>query len=271
MRVRIFSILLLSLIPTVANADDVNAKDQVYTLLMEKILQGIVGSDHGERFTGSVGKKNPYRDRPTQKVMVACVTWSQVTATRAPFKYWNSVFNARSLMHAREEALAFCKSQGKADCDCQVIDENDQNVLQIPSMYLTKLNSDAKGQVQPVNPSSNLEIIQAPTNEPSERRIPIALSWDGVGDLLPGHLNYAKDARSSWFEISLPLLDERCTGHMNISYVSPDKRGRSGVWALACPGQKAATGTFQISADGNGTCAGQDIQGRAIKCAFSER
>lgn len=99
------------------------------------------------------------------------------------------------------------------------------------------------------------------------KTIPIAISWDGVGDLLPGSLSFSPKATSpSRIEVVLPSLNEKCTGQ-----ITPSQDSRSGVWALACPGQKGATGTFQISSDGNGTCSGQDFLGRAVRCSFSER
>ncbi len=124
-----------------ARADDV--KDRAYALLMGDILQRNEGGTQGiGRYSGDhSGVKNRYRNEEVQKALVACIVWAEATPDRIPIKHWNFYARTRRLDTAENWAMTYCRSLDTTDCVCQIVDENDENVLQVPSGYPPKSDS----------------------------------------------------------------------------------------------------------------------------------
>lgn len=121
--------------------------DGIYSLVMDRVLRSKVGAAYGgAQSDSSVGRQNPYRARPTQKALVACINWSNSSSNYLDIQDWNSVYNHRALITARDEALTVCRSKGVKTCECQIVDENDTNVLQIPPAYLEKFGAVSSNQ-----------------------------------------------------------------------------------------------------------------------------
>ena len=94
----------------------------------------------------------------------------------------------------------------------------------------------------------------------------IAVTWEGVADLLAGTLNLQQNGRSGVIEITLPNGLGKCSGGFN----AQDKN--RGEWRVSCPDSKSASGTYVAYGDGKGSKGvGFDNVGRKVTYTMGAR
>ena len=87
----------------------------------------------------------------------------------------------------------------------------------------------------------------------------IAVSWEGVDDLLVGEVRLS-DTRSGTIETEFPDKSAKCSGRFELV------TGPIGTWSLTCTNGLAASGRFVGKGPGQGsTGTGVDSKGRAVK------
>ena len=113
---------------------------EIYENLMKKILDSKVTRWDGPE--DYVGKKNPYRSIQKQKALATCIAWTdRASDVRHTGFYISSDKDFASLPKLRVRAFDFCRPTESTGCKCQVIDENDKNVLQVPDDFYKRVTA----------------------------------------------------------------------------------------------------------------------------------
>lgn len=104
----------------------------------------------------------------------------------------------------------------------------------------------------------------------STNSVPIAINWEGLGDLLLGRLTYSNQQGEGEIHVSVPGTE--CKGSWKYAsgkYGTPSPP--EGVWSLTCSNGKAASGTYVSDAPNQGTGSGKDAAGNRIRVTYGER
>jgi uncharacterized protein YgiM (DUF1202 family) len=116
-----------------------SVRQPAYERIMGILLSQVVGSGPDK------GKTNPYRKLPKPKALAACVDWSAGTVEGLAVGAWADSYipPGRSGNPVRPDAVARCErfNDTPGRCRCQAIDEDDQNVLEVPASFAAKLGS----------------------------------------------------------------------------------------------------------------------------------
>lgn len=120
--------------------DAAELRRAVYDRLMSTALAQTLGSGMGVGAT-QAGKPNDYRDLAGGKALAACTDWSARSVEALSLLSWGRAWNVeRPLMSSiRESAIEACSRNAKPGCTCQVIDENDKNVIEMPAEFSLRL------------------------------------------------------------------------------------------------------------------------------------
>jgi hypothetical protein len=117
-------------------------REKAYHRIMELALTGVTASGTG---TGAsyVGKSNRYRALGSGKAMAVCVYWSANSIEALKIGGWshNSNQDRPSMGALRNGAMEGCVKSEPKGCKCQIVDENDKNVLQVPDDFYQRLTA----------------------------------------------------------------------------------------------------------------------------------
>ena len=126
--------------PPVKPLDRNELKQKAYDKIMELALAGVATSGVG---TGAsyVGKPNNYRTLGSGKVMAVCIYWSADSVGVLKTGGWATRTNVErpSMGALRNEAMQVCVKSEPKGCKCQIVDENDKNVLQVPDEFYQRV------------------------------------------------------------------------------------------------------------------------------------
>jgi hypothetical protein len=96
----------------------------------------------------NIGKPFPYRALAKSKAYAICLDWTAYAERLASGKtvsgaevvnQWG-VYNTRSASNAHDNAISSCKKGLTTDkCQCQVFDEDDKSVLQLPESFVARM------------------------------------------------------------------------------------------------------------------------------------
>lgn len=89
---------------------------------------------------------------------------------------------------------------------------------------------------------------------------PIAVTWEGVDDLIAGTVSLQQGKRQGRMAITLPKDQGKCEGTYAL------KNERRGTWSVACTNNLTASGTFEAFGAGKGSSGkGSDSEGRLLR------
>lgn len=121
--------------------DPAAIRQKAYERIMEITLSRKItgGTGLGQAY---VGKQNDYRNKSNGKAMAVCIDWSGRTInsirTGGSNFSWASD-HAPRMQSIRESALQGCAKNEANRCRCQIVDENDRNVLQVPDDFIGRV------------------------------------------------------------------------------------------------------------------------------------
>jgi hypothetical protein len=112
---------------------------QVYESLVAKVDTTVMTEGRGQGQT-SIGRLDPYSQKPSPKVLAICLFWQDATAAnvrRGGFtQEWSGKPPSAEVMQdLRERAMENCIKRETQGCRCQIVDENGQNRLFLPEDF----------------------------------------------------------------------------------------------------------------------------------------
>lgn len=292
-------LVLLLATPIIAQADEIENRiaQVIFTtaaaLFERRAVSGVVGDAaaywqaRGE-MTGSTPK---YTALKSNKAIAACIAWGSASQSELPIRAAGLAWRRVHMSDAVQSALWYCQKnkadQGATGCECDMVAENDKIVVAVPSDFLArmagKLPVKTKTTAAPTAtapPLPNKQIAATPMDDSpapirkSAYNVPMAISWDGVWELLSGKLSYTEEGtlgqvRDGKIKARLPSGEAECNG---VWRLSSGKYGTStpptGTWSIACTNGLAASGEYTSHEPGRGSGIGEDTQGRRVKISF---
>ena len=95
---------------------------------------------------------------------------------------------------------------------------------------------------------------------------PIAVRWEGIGELVAGTLALQQGKRRGQMAMTLPRGDGKCEGTYALA------AQRRGTWSVACTNGLTASGTFEAFGTGQGSAGkGTDNKGRSLRFTVGGR
>ena len=121
---------------------------------------------------GEQQKRNTsYRDLKTQKALAVCVAWSASRLGTYAGRTWGLVWRSTHLTVAKNKALFSCQMgrarRSIADCECQILAENDRLTLAVPAAFLARITDTEADQKTPPERTIPEQATPAPKDEPS--------------------------------------------------------------------------------------------------------
>ena len=117
-------------------ADLPRVTQQMYKFLMEWALGA------GSRREGQTGAltQNQYLQMPNNKALAVCIDWDASTPELPKAIAYGMWRGARTQTSARDQAMAKCREfqQGRAKCDCTLVDDNWSSVLVLPGSFVKR-------------------------------------------------------------------------------------------------------------------------------------
>lgn len=155
-------------------------------------------------------------------------------------------------LNAAPDAIAMCESRSRG-IPCKIFAEWDSVVWKGAVTYGDAGTKVASRPSEPVASRASAGTTKILTR-------PLAVSWDGYGDLLAGTVTLNEGKGSGTLSVPLPDRSGDCTG----SYKYDGNGG--GTWAVACTNGMAASGELTMHGQGRGSSgSGVDAKGRAVK------
>ncbi len=105
-----------------------DAREKIYNQLMAQLLNDIVPN---------TGQKFAYRSFEINKTLAVCIDWNGSNPNDIFYGGSWGAFGYEWTDESKREAMRTCQSEYESrGCQCQVVDQNDKNVLQVPHDFL---------------------------------------------------------------------------------------------------------------------------------------
>ena len=116
--------------------------EEVYNRLMAQLSDDVVGVSWGGNKTPE-GTVFPYRTEKRAKSLAVCINWDESSRYKIAEYGWSSFSGSRRIGASKTASMHDCQQnrESKYTCECQIVDANDKNVLEVPDDFLTRYSS----------------------------------------------------------------------------------------------------------------------------------
>ncbi len=266
---RFFALLLiLAFTGCVANQHEPGTQsggkeDVVSQIFYDRLMNQILTRQITTAPTGSHYRKGqtiPYRQGMQQahKAISACLVWNTDTA-QVNYKWasfgssWDWNYAALSATNGCENA----KRQKSLNCNCQMLDHDDVNVLKVPTDFrhaFASLDKNGTSQKQVTAKSPPKQ------SNPNTRPYDLFLKWDNtIASLEKFQISVTQIGRVGTAKSISSIAGKTCDASFNF------KDGNRGEWKMNCADGTNAVGVMQaIGRDNGSKGSGYDQEGNEL-------
>lgn len=239
------------------------ATDQVTYKIYSQIMDNALGAkltEVGNNTGLRKGGKDPYRKGYpgfAHKALAACLAWNADTVVVR--RKLSQTFASDDWGYAAVQALGRCDNamrQKSLSCDCQLVDQNDVNVLQVPEDYWAAYE-------QKYGPGGK---IPPHTATAGERLFYLEMTWESLLTKPEVYPVLIKEEDRTGYVKSASLI-----GGKKCDAVFKYHESGQGKWDVICADGTSATGTLQFRGQGKGSKGhGFDTDGNRIEFSITE-
>jgi TPR repeat protein len=122
---------------TVSVAED--AREKIYNRIMALVSDDTIAETTSGDDLTDLGQKMAYRSYEINKTLAVCIDWNRSGQNNIFYAGWWATERAWSKGESKRVAMQDCLNRYESEgCQCQVVDQNDENVLEVPPDFLAR-------------------------------------------------------------------------------------------------------------------------------------